>query len=198
MNILTLFGSPRKNGNSRLLTEAFLARAEALGATVERVFLNQLTYKGCQHCDACKNKQEECILDDDLAPVLAAAAACDVLVMATPVYYGEVTSQLKGFIDRTYSYLVKDYGPKEIKTKLAPGKKLVMVIAQGHPKENLFADIYPRYSYFFKRHHRFAASWCVRTCGVYYLGDTEAHPEGLELAARTAEQVMGYEQGADE
>lgn len=195
MNIFCLFGSPRKRGNSRALTEAFLGRAEELGATVQRVFLNTLDYKGCQHCDGCKNKQNSCILDDDLTPVLEAVTSCDVLVMATPVYYGDVTAQLKGFIDRTYSYLVKDYGPKEIKTRLDPGKQLVMVIAQGHPKENLFADIYPRYSYFFKRHHRFAASHLVRTCGVYYQGDAETREDGLELAIQTAEQIMGHEQG---
>ncbi len=202
MKILCLFGSPRKKGNSRVLAEAFLSRAVELGAAqeieinIERVFLNSLDYKGCQHCNACKDKQETCVLDDDLTPVLASVASCDVLLMTTPVYFGEVSSQLKGFIDRTYSFLVKNYGPKEIKTRLDPGKKLVMVIAQGHPKEKLFSDIYPRYRYFFKRHHRFSKSRLIRTCGVYSLGDAKTRNDGLELAALTAQQIIGPKQGA--
>jgi multimeric flavodoxin WrbA len=196
MRILAIFGSPRRNGNSRTMAEALLARAEALGeergepVEVERVFLNALEYKGCQHCDACKGVLDGCALGDDLAPVLRAARECDVLLLATPVYYGEVSAQLKGFIDRTYSFLVPGYARAEVRTRLAPGKRLVMVVAQGHPKEDLFADIFPRYAYFFLRYHLFEDARLVRACGVYSLGDAAGRAEALALAEREAQRLF--------
>ena len=110
------------------------------------------------------------LLDDGLTPVLAAVAACDVLVLATPVYFGEVTAQLKTFIDRTFSFLTPDYARnKDKRSRLTPGKTLVMLLAQGHPREDLFADIFPRYQYFYNW-MGFTQSHLVRACGIYHPG----------------------------
>ena len=109
MKIVSLLGSPRPNGNSARIAARFCTAAENLGAEVKTFALNKLNYRGCQACMACKTKLDRCILEDDLTPVLDAVRETDLLLLASPVYYGDLSSQLKGFIDRTYSYFVPDF-----------------------------------------------------------------------------------------
>ncbi|CAO0823653.1 hypothetical protein DFAR_3820007 [Desulfarculales bacterium] len=75
--------------------------AKFLGVLGYAFALNKLDYKGCQACYRCKTKLDRCALDDCLTPVLQAVAECDLLIVASPIYYGEVSSQTKAFIDRT-------------------------------------------------------------------------------------------------
>lgn len=182
MRLVCLLGSPRPKGNSAAMARALCRGASAEGAQVQEFALNALDFRGCQGCLACKKKAEACVLDDGLTPVLEAVRACDVLVLATPVYFGEVTAQLKAFIDRTYSYLTPDYAlNREHRTRLAPGKTLCFVIAQGHPREDLFTDIFPRYAYFFDW-LGFTKARLLRACKVYRTGDAEARAGLLEQA----------------
>ena len=109
MRIVCLLGSPRSRGNSTAVARHFCETAEKKGASIQTFALNKLNYRGCQACMTCKTKLDRCVLKDDLTEVLDAIRDADVLVMATPVYYGEVSSQLKAFIDRTFSYLVPDF-----------------------------------------------------------------------------------------
>ena len=109
MKIVSLLGSPRPQGNSTAITRRFQDTAANLGAEVRTFELNRLAYRGCQGCCACKQSLDHCILNDDLTEVLNTVAEADVVVLASPVYYGDVSAQLKGFIDRTYSYLKPDY-----------------------------------------------------------------------------------------
>ncbi len=164
MRIVTLLGSPRSNKNSATIAGRFVETATGLGAETRSFELNRLTYRGCQGCYACKKVSERCVLADDLTDVLAAVEEADVVVLATPVYYGDVTAQLKGFIDRSYSYLKPDYLTNSQPSR--PGsKKLVFVITQGNPDEELFADIFPRYERFLKW-MGFAETHLIRACGL--------------------------------
>ncbi len=147
MNIVCLLGSPRQAGNSATIARRILATAEALGATTRMFALNQITYRGCQGCYACKKELDHCVLNDDLTEVLEAVGSADAVILASPVYYGDITGQLKCFVDRCYSYLKTDYLTNRQPSRLSP-KQLVMVLTQGHPDEALFADIFPRYNGF--------------------------------------------------
>ncbi|MES9997642.1 NAD(P)H-dependent oxidoreductase [Desulfovibrio aminophilus] len=190
MNILCLHGSPRKKGNSADMARIFLDTAREAGAEVESVHLNGLEAKGCQACFACKGASEVCVLEDGLTPVLESARACDVLVLATPVYFGEVSAQLKTFIDRTFSFLTPEYArDKEHRSRLSPGKTLVFLIAQGHPREDLFADIFPRYQFFFNW-LGFTKSHVVRACGVYHPGDVQARPDLVKELAALGQRIV--------
>ena len=164
MKIVSLLGSPRSQGNSTAITRRFQDTAANLGAEVRTFELNRLVYRGCQGCCACKNSLDHCILDDDLTEVLNAVAEADVVVLASPVYYGDVSAQLKGFIDRTYSYLKPDYISNPVPSRLTP-KKLLFVLTQGNPDEGLFADIFPRYDAFLKW-LGFGETHLIRACGI--------------------------------
>ena len=185
MKIACLLASPRPRSNSTAIAERFCRTAEKAGAVVETFALNKLHYRGCQACLSCKKKLDRCALQDDLAPVLEAAGAADVLVMATPVYFGDVAGQLKLFIDRTFSYLRPDYDTNPVMSRLAPGKKLVFIQAQADPDAQRHADIFPRYDFFFKW-YGVAESHLILAEGLFEEGEAQAREDILKLADETA------------
>lgn len=190
MNIVALMGSPRPNGTSTTLARKFLANAEVRGFTPIVHELNSLTYRGCQGCYACKTSREDCVLQDDLTRVLADVAKADVLVLATPIYFGDPTAQLKGFIDRTFSYFTPDYRTSATPSRLAPGKKLVFIQTQSNPDETFYADVYPKYSAFLKR-NSFGEAHLLCARGVSTLDDIVKHGAYLQQVGQVAEAVFG-------
>ncbi len=188
MKIVCLLGSPRNNGNSATIANRLCTTAERLGAEVQTFALNKLEYRGCQGCMACKTKLDQCALEDDLTEVLEAVRETDVLVLASPVYYGDLSSQLKGFIDRSYSYLGPDYLTNPKPCRLSAGKKLVFILTQGNPDQERFTDIFGRYDYFFKW-YGFTQSHLIRACGVREPGEVAAHEDVMRLAETTAEKI---------
>lgn len=188
MKIVCLLGSPRKRGNSSTIAERFCATAGQLGAEVRTFALNEMNFRGCQGCMACKTKLDHCALKDDLKEVLEAVRATDTLVMASPVYYGDVSSQLKAFIDRTYSFLVPDFHDSPSPSRLASGKKLVFVLTQGNPDEIQYADIYPKYKRFFQW-YGFFESHLLRACGLQEPGAAEARQDIMKHAEETAARI---------
>jgi multimeric flavodoxin WrbA len=118
MKIVSLLGSPRTAGNSSTIANHVLKIAGELGAETRSFELNRLNYQGCQACYACKTKLDRCVLKDDLSEVLAAVSEADAAVLASPVYYGDITSQLKGFGETT---LIRACGIGPGSTDVVPG-----------------------------------------------------------------------------
>lgn len=188
MKIVTLLGSPRAKGNSATIANRFTETAAKLGAETRTFELNKLAYRGCQACYACKKGLDECVLQDDLAQVLSAVREADLVVLASAVYFGEITSQLKGFVDRCFSYFKPDFITNPEPSRLQP-KKLVFVITQGNPDEALFADIYTRYEQFLKW-LGFRDPRLIRVCGIGP-GSVDAVPEkALQQAEETARSLV--------
>lgn len=181
MQVACVLGSPRPGSNSSAIAQRFCDRATVLGATVQTFALNKLTYRGCQACMVCKTKLDRCVLDDDLKAVLESIRSADIVVLASPVYYGDVSAQLKALIDRSYSYLVPDYITREDRSRLPKGKKLVMILTQGNPDESMFRDIYPKYSSFFGW-EGIEESYLIRGCGLQAQGEVSERPELLAEA----------------
>jgi multimeric flavodoxin WrbA len=185
MKIVAVLGSPRPKGNSALMAEAFLNTARERGADTEVYLLNQMNIKGCQHCGKCKIDSEMCVVEDDLKPVYDSILGADILVLASPVYFGDLSAQLKCFWDRTYSWFNPDFS-----SRLAPGKKSVMFLAQGDPEEEMFDDIHPRYERWLKM-FGFIDNFVVRAVGVRDAGDVKGKPEPLDQAKKLAQELVG-------
>lgn len=98
--VLILSGSPRKNGNSDLLCNEFLRGAEESGHTVEKIRVQEKRIACCLGCYACRDTGV-CAIQDDMAQVMQSIIDCDVLVLASPVYFYSIDAQLKAVIDRT-------------------------------------------------------------------------------------------------
>ncbi|MFZ2446547.1 MAG: flavodoxin family protein [Syntrophobacteraceae bacterium] len=190
MKIVCVLGSPRQRANSSTIAERVCNTAERLGAQVRTFTLNDLEFRGCQGCMACKTNLEKCALEDDLTEVLEAVRETDVLVLASPVYYWDVSSQMKAFLDRTFSYLVPDFITNPKKSRLAPGKKLVFILAQNNPDPNSFGDIFPKFDYFFKA-YGFVENHLIRAFGVSAPGEVASHADVMNLAEATAEKICG-------
>jgi multimeric flavodoxin WrbA len=190
MKIVALLGSPRPKGTSATLTRTLLEKAGERGFRPVVHELNTLNYRGCQGCFACKTSSESCVVKDDLTRVLADVAAADVLILATPVYFGDPTAQLKGFIDRTFSFFAPDYRTSATPSRLPPGKKLVFIQTQGNPDETFFADIFPKYSGFLKR-NSFGEAHLIRARGVATADDILKNDSYLQQVGQVAEAVFG-------
>ena len=190
MKISCLIGSPRKNSNSAAIAARFTQTAASLGAQVETVVLNNLAYRGCQGCMGCKTVSEKCVLEDDLAGVLESLKRADVVVMALPVYCSDVPGQFKCFIDRTYSYMKPNYLSEANPSRVPLGKKLVFILTQGAPMENLFADVPQRYTGFLKRSMGFGEIHLIRGVGVGGGGAVGVPDRFLQQADEIARSIM--------
>ncbi len=103
--IIIIDGGPRKNMNTAKLLQRFAEGAKSVDSDVEvkTVRLYDLDYKGCMSCMACKLKGKAsniCRFKDTLTPLLEEIAQADGLVLGSPIYFGEVTGQMRAFLER--------------------------------------------------------------------------------------------------
>ena len=102
--IYIINGSPRKNWNTAKMCESFANGAKSKGAEVEIINLYDIDFKGCRSCFACKLKNGKnlgrCAYPDELIPVLDKISQADGLVLASPIYCGDVTGMMRCFIER--------------------------------------------------------------------------------------------------
>ena len=113
--IVVITGSPRKNGNSFAMTEAFIKAAEGKGDTVTRVDAAMKKVGGCHACETCYSTGKACTFDDDFNTIAPAILEADAIVFTMPVYWYSIPAQIKGVIDRIFSFVIggKDIAGKE-------------------------------------------------------------------------------------
>ena len=113
--IVVITGSPRKNGNSFAMTDAFIQAAEAKGHTVARFDAAMQNIGGCRACETCFKTGNACSFDDDFNTIAPAILEADAIVFTMPVYWYSIPAQIKGVIDRIFSLVVggKDIAGKE-------------------------------------------------------------------------------------
>ncbi len=113
--IVVITGSPRKNGNSFAMTEAFINAAEAKGHSVTRFDAAFKKVGGCHACETCYKTGKACSFDDDFNELAPAILEADAVVFTTPVYWYSFPAQIKAVIDKLYALCVggKDVAGKE-------------------------------------------------------------------------------------
>lgn len=128
MRLIAVCGSARKHGNTAEMLHQVIKGAKSVGAETEFVNLFDLNFKDCIGCYSCKLKNSKsyghCVVDDELKPLLRRIEESDVIVLGSPIYYGNLSGQMRSFTDRLlFQYL--DYGgtstgpkPKDFKTAL--------------------------------------------------------------------------------
>ena len=108
MNILVLNGSPRPKGNTKQMVNAFEEGAESAGHKVYVVDVCKKKIAGCLACEYCHTKGNgQCVQKDDMTIVNEATEWADVIVFASPMFFGTVTAQLKTVLDRWYALFNK-------------------------------------------------------------------------------------------
>ena len=101
--IIIIDGGPRKNFNTASMLQKFAEGASSVSNDIEvkTVRLYGLDYKGCMSCMACKIKGKASnVCKDALTPVLEEIAGADGLVLGSPIYFGDVTGQMRTFLER--------------------------------------------------------------------------------------------------
>jgi len=101
LKILAIVGSPRLEGNTNYLVDRALVEIEKLGAQTEKIVLGQYKINPCLGHDDCVSFQS-CLQTDDINWILESFRKADGVILATPVYYYDVSAQMKTFIDRNY------------------------------------------------------------------------------------------------
>ena len=98
--IVVITGSPRKNGNSFAMTDAFIQAAEAKGHTVTRFDAAMKNVGGCRACETCFSTGNACTFDDDFNTIVPAILEANAIVFTMPVYWYSIPAQIKGVIDK--------------------------------------------------------------------------------------------------
>ena len=118
--IVVITGSPRRNGNSFAMTDAFIQAAKANGHEVTRFDATMKSVGGCRACETCFKSGKACSFDDDFNTIAPAILEADAVVFTMPVYWYSIPAQLKGVIDKLFSFVV---GGKDIS-----GKECAMIV----------------------------------------------------------------------
>ena len=103
LKALGILGSPRRNGNSSVMLQACLEELSSEGFQTELVYLQEKRINYCLGCGTCLREQE-CAINDDMDELRQKIRDSNVLVLASPVYFLNVSAQMKCFIDRMLSF----------------------------------------------------------------------------------------------
>lgn len=102
--VVILNGSPRKKGNTSALVRAFAEGAESAGNMVTEFFLDGMNIHGCKGCfGGHSDRACPCVQKDDMDQIYPAVRECDVVVLATPLYYWNMSGQLRTAVDRLFA-----------------------------------------------------------------------------------------------
>ena len=104
MNILAVSGSKRKKGNTALLLQQALSPFHLSNQfTTETLFLGELDFDGCNGCEGC-SKTNRCVVQDDMQIAYSLLRKADAIIIGSPTYFYNITSDMKKFIDRCYCF----------------------------------------------------------------------------------------------
>ena len=171
MKIVFISGSPRKKSNTEYLLKSMISQVKG-----EFIKLSNYKIEPCRACWQCQ-KSGKCIIDDDMNNILIPKLIkSDVIVLGSPVFFNNVSAQLKAFIDRTWSIRGK------LKNKIGGS----VVIGRKYGLENAIIAI----NSFFLKHQMIIANRGV--CGIAFMegeikNDSEAIQSSKNLATRISE-----------
>jgi multimeric flavodoxin WrbA len=119
MKVMAFNGSPRKKWNTAMLLEKAIDGAASEGAETRLVHLYDLRFKGCISCFACKKRGGKsygtCAVQDDLTPLYAEIKEAEAIILGSPIYFGEVTGEMRSFLERLlFPYLVYESPPRTL------------------------------------------------------------------------------------
>lgn len=172
MKILVLKSSPHKNGTSNTLSKEFIKGAKSVGHEIEVVDLANSKIHPCIACDSC-GMNGNCVLNDDGNKIINKILDVDALLLAFPIYYYNLPSQLKVIIDRFYS-----------RTTMISNKYLkVAYITTAWDNDD--EVMYPVQTYFDKlfKYMHFENCGCVlgKGCGIVSMINESYYKEAYDL-----------------
>lgn len=178
--IVILNGSPRRKGNTSALVKAFTEGAENAGHSVTEFFLDSMDIHGCKGCwGGHSSKDCPCVQHDDMDKIYPAVKDCDVIILATPLYYWTMSGQIRTALDRLFAL---EEGDGNLLRGHDRASALLMA-AEGHG----FEDALTYYDHLME-HLRWKNLGHVLAGGNCDVGDIEGKPE-IQKAYNLGESI---------
>ena len=121
--VIVFLGSPRKRGYTTALAREAERGAKEAGLTAREYDLNDKGIRGCQGCYHCRETYG-CSVKDYLAPMYSDIAGASAIIVASPIYFCQVTGQTKLWLDRMFPMIDGDFNPRR------PGKRALTIFSQ--------------------------------------------------------------------
>ncbi len=182
MDILAIYGSPRRGGNTDTLLDAFVQGAEQEGAAVERIYAREMDIRCCLECRQCETLGR-CVVNDDMQKVFPLLESARAVALASPIFFYAVTGCVKPLIDRAEALWARKYVLKNPVSSVVDGiERMGYFLSCGATKgENLFEGALLTVKYFFDAAGvRQGESLTYRR--IENAGDIEKHPHALKEA----------------
>ncbi len=188
MFVLGLMGSPRRQGNTELLLDAFLEGAYTKEAEVLKLDVPSMNIAPCRGCRYCE-REGYCIQKDGMEEVFYLLRRADIVVVATPIYFYGPSAQMKALIDRSQTLWARRYVMKLVDPKTAFRKGFLLAV--GATKgEGLFKGTTLTAKYFFDAiGARYEGFLGFR--GVDLPGAIAEHPTALNKETKKGEEIVG-------
>ena len=137
-NVLVITGSPRVDGNSDRLADAFIDGAVSAENNVVRFDAGRMNIGPCKACGECFTKGGACAVSNGFNTIAPEIAKSDVIVFVTPLYWFSFSSQIKNVIDKMYSF---SKAGKDIS-----GKECLLMVCGASEDEKDFEGIAATYA----------------------------------------------------
>ena len=177
-NVLVISTSLRKNSNSDILAQRLIDGARDAGHQVEQISLKGKTVGFCKGCLACQ-KTQKCVLKDDAVAIAGKVMHADTLVFVTPIYYYEMSGQMKTLLDRGNPLFVADYRFRDVYLLASAAEDEDFVPQRAVSGLEGWIECFPK--------ARLAGT--VFGGGVTETGEMKNHPEKLREAFALGSQV---------
>lgn len=179
--IVAIYGSPRRRGNTATLLKHAVKGAADAGAQVDEIILRDLKMSPCLEIYACK-KEGKCAIKDDFHNVVNQILSADGLILASPIFFYTVSAHTKILMDRCQSLWVKKYWIDKVPFGQWEPKRKGLFISAGATKgKKLFNGVLLTVKYFFDvLDMELFGSLLYR--GLEFEEDVLTHPEYLEEA----------------
>jgi multimeric flavodoxin WrbA len=185
MKAIGVVGSPRKNGNVDTLVNAALEGAKGAGMETQLFRLGDMRLQGCVACRRCK-MDGICRYDDDLWKVLTAMQEADGVVLGAPIYYWQLSSQMRTLLDRTYAFLKPDYS-----TRWKPGKRIVFITSQGFTEASAYVGVHKELTSIFGQYAGFEVVGDITMTGGDDPSAARSRKDMMDAARRAGELMAG-------
>ena len=191
MKILGICGSPRKGGNSDTLLEKALEKASALGAETRKIRINDLNISPCQEIEYDEvNEKGFSVIDDDMDMIFREIKECDSIILASPVFFGSISAQMKMMIDRFQCvWVARNVLNKEVYPKRINGGFLCVGATDRRGFFNNASSIVKNFFAIINAEYK-EELFCT---GLDEKGSVLTHPEFLDEAGRIGERLGSSE-----
>jgi len=149
VKVLGIYGSPRKGGNTDLMLDKVLEGSRTAGAETDSIYVRKLKIDGCLECGSC-DETGECVIQDDMQSVYPLLQQADIIFLASPNFFYNVTAQVKLLIDRSqamWSRRLLEKTPQQRRTY--DGGKGYLICIGATKGKNLFVGVELTVKYFF-------------------------------------------------